>query len=103
MDHTYIILTEEQEATLSNWVSNLTEENFGDMWNQVFDKEFCAFVNFNGDKLYKIRKDQVNFLVAVINSHRGGDHTYDMDWDTVRSVCGEPYHRSLQNFLDWIL
>ena len=103
MNYTYIILTAEQEATLSNWMSKLTEENFGDMWNTRFEKEFCAFVNYRGDKLYKIRKNQISFMIAVINSHRGGDHTYNSDLDTVHNVCGDRHTRSLQNFLDWIL
>ena len=103
MNYTYIILTAEQESIISNWMSKSTEEDFGDVFTNWFEKEFCAFVNFRGDKLYKIRKEQVNLLMSVINRHRGGDHTYNSDLDTVHNVCGDLHTRSLQNFLDWIL
>ena len=54
MSYTYIILTAEQEATISNWMSKLTEENFGEMVNspiietsedgsKTFKKEFNKY------------------------------------------------------------
>ena len=109
MNKEFIILTDLQINTLEGWMKR-HEENFGDMWNdrtvveidgrKTFNKEFCAYVNFAGDRLYRISEEVVNFLLALIDIHYGGDHVYDPLTGVVCRVTGEPYHWSLQHFID---
>lgn len=66
----------------------------------TFVKEFCAFANYRGDKLYAISEEVIRFLVALIDTHYGVDHVYDSCSAVVYNCCGDPDPRSLQKFID---
>ena len=108
----YIIFSEEGLKNLDYLIAKFANnpKGFGDMWKEcmvhkksngelTINKEFSAFVNYRGDKLYKITDDVCRFIVAVIDYTCGGYHSYIPGRGVVINVCGSENPLSLQKFV----